>query len=187
MSIALSPDGSKLAFVATVAGLTPQLWVRPLDSTAAQPLAGSDDASFPFWSPDSRSLGFFAQAKLKIIDASGGAVQTLADAPQPRGGAWGADGTILYAPNPTSPLLRIPAAGGTPSPVISPEKAGPSTSVSGQRWPAFLPDGRHFIFFQFKIELGTCCFVSNLIPRFHLRYLGVGNPAFLRDTARGRN
>ena len=119
MSIALSPDGTKLAFVATVAGATPQLWVRPLDSTAAQPLAGTDDASFPFWSPDSRSLGFFAQAKLKIIDASGGAVQTLSDAPQPRGGAWGADGTILYTPNPTSPLLRIPAAGGTPLPVIA--------------------------------------------------------------------
>jgi serine/threonine protein kinase len=157
LSVALSPDGTKLAFVATVAGLTPQLWVRPLDSTAAQPLAGTDDASFPFWSPDSRSLGFFAQAKLKIIDASGGAVQTLADAPQPRGGAWGGDGTILFAPNPTSPLLRIPAAGGTPLPVMSAEKAAPSTSLTGQRWPAFLPDGRHFIFFQFArdTQLGS--------------------------------
>jgi eukaryotic-like serine/threonine-protein kinase len=79
-----------------------QLWVRPLDSTAAQPLAGTDDAVFPFWSPDSRSLGFFAQGKLRVIDASGGAVQTLADAPQSRGGAWGADGTILYTPDATS-------------------------------------------------------------------------------------
>jgi len=147
LSIALSPDGTKLAFVATAAGGAPQLWVRSLDSTAAQPLAGTDDAGFPFWSPDSRSLGFFAQGKLKIIDASGGAVQTLADAPQPRGGAWGADGTILYTPDATSALLRIPAAGGTPSHAIGQEKA--ASTVGSPRWPAFLPDGRHFIFFQF--------------------------------------
>jgi Tol biopolymer transport system component len=149
LSIALSPDGTKLAFVATIAGLAPQLWVRPLDSTAAQPLAGTDEASSPFWSPDSRALGFFAQGKLRIIDASGGAVQTLADAPQHRGGAWGADSTILFTPNPTSPVLRIPAAGGTASPVISQQKPAASATLAfSQRWPAFLPDGRHFIFFQ---------------------------------------
>ena len=94
-SIALSPDGTKLAFVASASGAASQLWVRPLDSIAAQPLAGTEDAAYPFWSPDNRSLGFFAQGKLKIIDSSGGAVQTLADAPQPRGGAWGPDGTHL--------------------------------------------------------------------------------------------
>ncbi len=148
LSIALSPDGTKLAFVATSAGGAPQLWVRPLDSTAAQPLAGTDDAAFPFWSPDSRSLGFFAQGKLRIIDASGGAVQTLADAPQPRGGSWGASGVIVYTPDATSALLRIPAAGGTPSHVIGQEKA--ATSVGSPRWPVFLPDGKHFIFFQFS-------------------------------------
>jgi serine/threonine protein kinase/Tol biopolymer transport system component len=147
LSIALSPDGARLAFVAAAAGGAPQLWVRSLDSTAAQPLAGTDDAAFPFWSPDSRSLGFFAQGKLRIIDASGGAVQTLADAPQPRGGAWGADGTILYTPDATSTMLRIPAAGGTSSHAIGEEKT--ATSVGSPRWPAFLPDGRHFIFFQF--------------------------------------
>ncbi len=147
LSIALSPDGTRLAFVATLAGGAPQLWVRPLDSTAAQPLAGTDDAVFPFWSPDSRRLGFFAQGKLRIVDASGGAVQTLADAPQPRGGTWGADGTILYTPVPTSAMLRIPAAGGTPSRVIGQEKAG--SVLAAPRWPAFLPDGRHFIFYKF--------------------------------------
>ena len=161
LSIALSPDGTKLAFVASAAGGAPQLWVRPLDSTAAQPLAGTDDAGFPFWSPDSRSLGFFAQGKLRIIDASGGAVQTLADAPQSRGGAWGADGTILYTPDATSALLRIAAAGGTPSHAIGDEKT--ATALGSPRWPAFLPDGKHFIFFQFApdtqgggtIHLGT--------------------------------
>jgi WD40 repeat protein len=147
LSIALSPDGTKLAFVASGAGKGPQLWVRPLDSTAAQPLAGTDDAAFPFWSPDSRSLGFFAQGKLRIIDASGGAVQTLANAPQPRGGAWGADGTILYTPDASSAMFRIPAAGGTPSHAIGEEKA--TATAGSPRWPAFLPDGRHFIFFRF--------------------------------------
>ena len=125
----------------------PQLWVRSLDSTAAQPLAGTEDASFPFWSPDSRSLGFFAQGKLRIIEASGGAVQTLADAPQPRGGAWGADGTILYTPDPTSALLRIPAAGGTLH--MRSARRRQHATLGSPRWPAFLPDGRHFIFFQF--------------------------------------
>ena len=156
LSIALSPDGTKLAFVASGAGRSPQLWVRPLDSTAAQPLAGTDDTAFPFWSPDSRSLGFFAQGKLKIIDASGGAVQTLANAPQPRGGAWGADGTILYTPDTTSAMFRIPAAGGTPSRAIGEEKA--TAAIGSPRWPAFLPDGRHFIFFKFtstSLEGGT--------------------------------
>jgi Tol biopolymer transport system component len=155
LSIALSPDGTKLAFVAMAAGAIPQLWVRPLDSTAAQPLAGTDEASYPFWSPDSRSLGFFAQGKLKVIDASGGAVQTLTDASDPRGGTWGADGTILYSPDATSGLFRIPAAGGTPALLPGQQQVAPSgtssaPAVGSRRWPAFLPDGRHFLFFQFS-------------------------------------
>jgi WD40 repeat protein len=150
LSIALSPDGTKLAFVALTSGAVSQLWVRPLDSTAAQPLAGTDDATFPFWSPDNRSLGFFAQGKLKTIGASGGAVQTLADAPQPRGGAWGADGTILYTPDPASGIFRIPAAGGTPSNVVGHQKE--NSAYVSPRWPAFLPDGKHFIFFQYLAD-----------------------------------
>ncbi len=147
ISIALSPDGTKLAFVASAIGASPQLWVRPLDSTAAQPLAGTEDALFPFWSPDSHSLGFFAGGKLRIIDASGGAVQTLADAANPRGGTWSVDGTILYTPDAVSQMFRIPAAGGAPSPAIGREKE--ELSVGSPRWPVFLPDGKHFIFFQF--------------------------------------
>jgi eukaryotic-like serine/threonine-protein kinase len=161
-SLALSPDGTKLAFVAAVAGAAPQLWVRPLDSIAAQPLAGTDDAIYPFWSPDSHSLGFFAQGKLKTIgDSSGGAVQTLADAPQPRGGAWGPDGTILFTPDALSPMLSIPAVGGTATHAIGDAKT--SASLGSPRFPVFLPDGKHFIFFQFGsdsegggfIHLGT--------------------------------
>ncbi|HUB01054.1 MAG TPA: protein kinase [Terriglobales bacterium] len=150
-SLALSPDGTKLAFVAGVAGSAPQLWVRPLDSIAAQPLAGTEDALFPFWSPDSHSIGFFAQGKLKIIgDSSGGAVQTLADAPQPRGGSWGSDGTILFTPDALSPMLRIPAVGGTASHAIGDLKS--AASLGSPRWPVFLPDGKHYIFFQFATD-----------------------------------
>jgi Tol biopolymer transport system component len=177
LSVAISPDGTKLAFVATTAGLAPQLWVRPMDSTSAQPLAGTDDASLPFWSPDSRRLGFFAQGKLRIIDASGGAVQSLADTSNPRGGTWGADGTILYCPNPSSPLLQIPAAGGTPSPAIGQEKGASATPAASQRWPAFLPDGRHFIFFQFARNSKT-----GAQGNIHLGALGSQQDAILVDS-----
>jgi len=150
LSMAISPDGTKLAFVATANDSGAQLWVRPLDSMAAQPLAGTEDASYPFWSPDSRTLAFFADGKLKIIDASGGAVQTLADAPETRGGAWGKDGTILYTPNATSTLMRIPASGGTPAQALGTEGAKTdAASTLSERWPAFLPDGEHFIYFKF--------------------------------------
>ncbi len=154
LSMALSPDGTKVAFVAGAAGSPNQIWVRSLDSTAAQPLAGTDQASSPFWSPDSRTLGFFSEGKLRTIDASGGAIQTLADAPSPRGGTWGKSGTIVFAPTPTSPMLRIPATGGTPSP-LKPGSTQPAMGMSGalsERWPAFLPDGQHYIFFKFASD-----------------------------------
>src|SRR5207249_3186281 len=89
-----------------------------------------------------------SQAKLKTIDAGGGAVQTLADATDPRGGAWGADGTLLYAPNPGTAMLRIPAAGGSATPAIPQVKA--NLGLISERWPSFLPDGKHFIFFEFS-------------------------------------
>jgi Tol biopolymer transport system component/predicted Ser/Thr protein kinase len=146
LSIALSPDGTMLAFVAAQ-GSTSQLWVRPLDSMTAQPLAGTQDATFPFWSPDSRTVGFFADGKLKITPASGGAVQTLADATEGRGGSWGKDGTILFTPAGLGAMLSIPSAGGTPSPAFG--DATTAAAAGSPRWPAFLPDGKHYIFFQF--------------------------------------
>ena len=96
-SFALSPDGRQLVFVAN-GEKGPQLWVRPLDQTTAQPLANTEGASFPFWAPDGRAVGFFADGKLKRINLTGGAVQVLADAPLPRGGTWNADGVIVFAP-----------------------------------------------------------------------------------------
>jgi serine/threonine protein kinase len=139
ISFALSPDGKQIVYVA--AGDGPQrLWVRPLDKTMAQPLAGTEGATFPFWSPDSRSLGFFADRKLKRIDIAGGSPQTLADAYN-RGGTWNADGVILFMPNEASPIFRISASGGPATAVTKLEKQ------SGLVSPQFLPGGRQFLFF----------------------------------------
>ncbi|HEV2616602.1 MAG TPA: protein kinase, partial [Candidatus Acidoferrales bacterium] len=140
----LSPDGQRLAFIAGDANRA-LLWVRSLNSTMAQPLEGTDGASFPFWSPDGRYLGFFANGKLYRIDASGGPALALADAQAGgRGGAWAPDGTILFGVNDGGALRRIPASGGTPQPV---RKLDESLKDTSQRWPQFLPDGRHFLFF----------------------------------------
>jgi serine/threonine protein kinase len=142
-SIAISPDGQKILLVATSEGQS-KLWVRPLDSVSGRPLAGTDGASFPFWSPDGQSVGFFAEGKLKRVDVDRGAMQILADAPESRGGAWSREGTIIFTPNSSqSPIFRISAAGGTASAVTRTE-TGKETS---HRFPQFLPDGRHFLYY----------------------------------------
>jgi Tol biopolymer transport system component/predicted Ser/Thr protein kinase len=135
---AISPDGSAIALVATSGG-APKLWLRRLDSVTARELAGTDGAQYPFWSPDSRSIGFFASGKLKRIDLLGGPVTTLADAPSNRGGAWGPDGTIIFAPGVTGALRRVPATGGAAIPFTELDAANHD---SGHRWPQFLPGGR---------------------------------------------
>ena len=138
----ISPDGRRLAFTAKDASGKVLLWVRPLDGLAPQVLQGTDDAAYPFWSPDSRSIGFFAQGKLKRIDVAGGAPQTLCNAGLGRGGTWNRDGVILFAPSTGVPLYRVTSAGGAPVAVtkLMPQQAG-------HRWPSFLPDGLHFTYF----------------------------------------
>jgi serine/threonine protein kinase/Tol biopolymer transport system component len=139
----ISPDGKVLAFVAMDVSGKSLLYVRPLDALLARPLEGSDGAYLPFWSPDSRSLGFFARGKLKRIDVSGGQPITLANAINARGGAWSRDGVIIYCPLPPSPLFRISASGGESAPINS-----NLMSEGGMtRWlPSFLPDGRHYLY-----------------------------------------
>ena len=140
-SFALSPDGREIVFVASGDGPT-RLWLRSLVATTAQPLEGTDGASFPFWSPDSRSVGFFAGGQLKRLELGGGAPRTLAAAGAGRGGTWNGDDVILFAPSPTGPLVRVAASGGD---------AVPETTLldwqTGHRFPVFLPDGRHFLFY----------------------------------------
>jgi serine/threonine protein kinase len=140
---AVSPDGLHIVFVIRPAGGKQLLWVRPLGALAAQPLAGTEDATYPFWSPDSRFIGFFAQSKLKTIDASGGPPLTLCDAPNGRGGTWNRDGVIVFARDNYSPLYRVAASGGAATPVT---KLDDSKLQATHRWPWFLPDGQHFLF-----------------------------------------
>jgi Tol biopolymer transport system component len=144
--LAISPDGKRVAFVAQAAGGRNMLWVRPIDSLEARPLAGTETASLPFWSPDSRFLAFFANGKLSRVDAAGGPVQILCEAPDGRGGTWNQEGVLLFNPDggATTPLLRVSAAGGTPTPVT---RLDTTRGDRNHRWPEFLPDGRHFIFF----------------------------------------
>jgi len=110
----------------------------------AQQLNGTEGAVFPFWSPDSRRVGFFAQGKLKTVDVGGGAAEVLCEAPIGRGGTWNRDGTIVFAPSIAGPLYRVSAGGGAPTPVSRTARPG---SGQGHRWPSFLPDGKRFLYF----------------------------------------
>jgi Tol biopolymer transport system component/predicted Ser/Thr protein kinase len=157
-SWALSPDGHYLALAATVQGRR-ALWLRPIDSAEAHQLPGTDGASRPFWSPDSRSIGFFAQKKLKRIQVSGGPPQTVCGAPFGYGGAWSPDGTIVFSPDQKSVLFRV-AAGGTPAPATKFDVAGGETD---HRYPHFLPDGRHFLYYSLRtgtprVDIGSLDF-----------------------------
>ena len=137
----LSPQGDQLTFVAHSANAQ-FLWVRSLRNDVAQQLDGTQGAMHPFWSPDGRSVAFFANGKLNKIAASGGPVTVLADAPTARGGTWGADDVIVFSPTFQSGLLKVSAQGGTPTPATVMDKQKHTT----HRWPWFLPDGKHFLF-----------------------------------------
>lgn len=138
----ISPDGRYVVYTSDNNGLH-QLFLQPFDSPIPQPISGSDGANFPFWSADSRSVGFFANGKMKRAEVAGGPVQAIADAPNGRGGAWNADGTILYAPDSNGSLFRVSAAGGKPTKVTTLDHAKHHAT---HRWPTFLPDGKHFLF-----------------------------------------
>ncbi len=146
---AVSPDGSRIAFVARRDDGTTMLYVRPLDSIKALPLTGTEGASCPFWSPDGRMLGYFSSGKLRKIDASGGPPLTLADAASGRGAAWSPDGVIVFAPDQTGPLLRVSAAGGPSVPATQLDEALGETT---HRWPQFLPDGQRFLYFSRVVQ-----------------------------------
>ena len=141
VSMAISPDGETLVFVASSDG-RPKLWLRSMVTGSARPLAGTDGASFPFWSPDSRSIGFFANDMVNRIDVDGGSLRALARAPVGAGGTWNREGVILYTQVPDSPITRVPDAGGKTALLPGSER-----SQGGHRFPQFLPDGRHFLYY----------------------------------------
>ena len=142
-SLALSPDGRRVAYVASSGGRT-HVWVRAIDSLTTQPLAGTEEALNLFWSPDSRSIGFFTGGKLKKVEAAGGPPQTLCEAVNGRGGTWSRDGVIVFSPDTQAGLYRVPASGGVPVQITIPDA---SRGEISNRWPVFLPDGRHIVFF----------------------------------------
>ena len=144
-NFAISPDGTRLAFASVGPDGLNHLWIRVLSSSSAQEISGSQDATYPFWAPDSRRVGFFGEGKLRTVDTAMGSVKVLCDAPVGRGGTWNRDGTIVFAPSVASPLLRIPDTGGEPVALSAPLASG---SGHGYRWPYFLPDGKHYLYFS---------------------------------------
>jgi eukaryotic-like serine/threonine-protein kinase len=149
--VTVSPDGRYIVFVARVDS-TYQLWLRPVATLAASPIPGTEGAAFPFWSPDSRNIAFFAAGKLKKVQAGGGPPVVLCDALNGRGGTWSRDNVIVFTPDITGTgLMRVSGAGGVPTVVTTLDAA---TGETSHRWPHFLPDGRHFFY---TASTGTCC------------------------------
>src|SRR2546426_1176802 len=139
---AISPDGRALVYGATDERGARGLWLQRLDKSAAQPLSGTEDAKYPFWSPDSRSVAFFAGGRLRRLEVSGGLPVAICSTGDGRGGTWGGDGTILCSPEYRAGLFRVPASGGEPAPVTRLDEA----THSSHRWPPLLPDGSHFLY-----------------------------------------
>jgi eukaryotic-like serine/threonine-protein kinase len=138
----ISPDGSALAFVARDPNGQHKLWLRRLDSVSPLPLTGTDGASHPFWSPDSKAIGFFAQNKLMTIEVGRGVTKLICEAREGRGATWGKD-VIVFSPGFTDALFRVSANGGVPAAITSLNEARQENS---HRWPSFLPDYKHFLF-----------------------------------------
>ena len=140
--VTISPNGTYIAFVAMDKDGTKRVWLRALSESAARPLPGSEGGIYPFWSPDEKWVGFFADGKLKKAPVNGGPVLALAETPRPRGGSWSKDGMIVYAPATQSPLFEVAATGGTPRQVTKIEVGVHTT----HRWPVWLPGGKEFLY-----------------------------------------
>jgi eukaryotic-like serine/threonine-protein kinase len=141
----ISPDGKYLAFSAAAPGWGGQLYLRRIDSLSETPLSGTEGALNPFWSPDSRWIGFVAGSKLRKISVDGGSPITICNSSDLRGGSWGSNGTILFVPSVGVPVYSVSEAGGTP---IAVTQLDQSAGELTHRWPVFLPDGKHFLFFS---------------------------------------
>ena len=143
---AVSPDGRYLTFSAVGPEGKRMLWLRPLDALHATVIAGSEGASAPFWSPDSQYIAFFAARALERVKVSGGSPERICDAEaSPGGGAWNPDGSILFSPSLSDGFYRVPSSGGKPQ---SLQKLDEAKGERGNLWPHFLPDGKHFLFYQ---------------------------------------
>src|SRR5712691_3868289 len=151
-SLTISPDGRQTTFAAKVPDGKTVLWLRSLGDLTARPIAGAEGATYPFWSPDSRFLAFFADGKLKKVDISGSPPLDLCDAPNGRSGSWNRDGVILFAPDTTTALSRVPAAGGAPTSATNLDATRAETT---HRDATFLPDGKHCLYMAGSHGQGT--------------------------------
>jgi Tol biopolymer transport system component len=188
--IAVSPDGSHVAFSAVSRTGDTGLWVRPLDSLQARLLEGTEDAASMFWSPDSRSIAFFAEGKLKRIALAGGKPVTICETRRAIGqaGTWGADGTILIGSVQGEQISKVAASGGTLVEVMKPDRKRNETRVL---WPSFLPDGRSFVFtVTFSDDSGALMFKQpDTAPRelsrakSNAQYVDPGYLLFVQDSS----
>ena len=177
VDLALSPDGEKLVFSATTSDGKTMLWLRSLNELAAHVLPGTEDAHFPFWSPDSRFIAFVAKGALLKLDPTGSTVQKISAAPSGLGGAWGPDDKVLFTPVAFGPLQLISSSGGTPVNVTEFSKSFEDVQ---HRWSSFLPDGRHFIFSAFGSRHFGMLYVGSLDSKEAKLILKSSSPARYR-------
>jgi Tol biopolymer transport system component/predicted Ser/Thr protein kinase len=185
--LALSPDGRRMAMAARSADGKQQIWIRALDNLSSQVLAGSEGATYPFWSPDGQSLGFFANGKLKKIELSSGTAQTLCDAADGRGASWSSRGVVVFSPSTSAGLYQVSATGGSSTQVTTPD--GKPFSA---RLPQFLPDGKHLLFVSlvgngtspngvFALDLETKKITVVAHEKSEMVYVDPGYLVFVRD------
>ena len=166
----ISPDGKRIAFIgcksesaaaSMLGGRTCSIWLRVLASAETREVSDTSGGYYPFWSPDGREIAFFGDGKLKRVAADGGPVQVICDAADARGGSWGSSGIIIIAATRLSPILRVPADGGTPVAIAEVKPSSvPTQEVVSHRWPHFLPDGKHFLYVN--APNGSCTDLNEL-------------------------
>ena len=150
-SMALSPDGKMLAYVAQVGSDKPSLWIRPMSSLRGRRVDDTEGTSYPFWSPDSRHVAFFVPGKLKKLDTVGWTLENICDAQDGRGGTWNNTGTIVFAPNSLGGLFKVTASGGSPAALTTFDGEQQEQSTT-HRWPQFLPDNDSVIYLAMNVN-----------------------------------